>query len=145
MITDPITLGVTGHTNTFALTETGPGARTIRPTTSGSLNGSYMVFDGMTLTISHELNKKKDRRRSLVKLNFASALGLATYSPALVQPPFVQLVIDRPVDDVGGDIAFAAKELLSRLLGFLTANATGAPDHSFAAVPHIAELLRGEP
>lgn len=129
----------------FALTETGPGAKTIRPTTSDPLTGTSYTFEGMTLTISHEVNKAKTRRRSLVRLNFSGGLNTTVFTPLPVAPPYVQLIVDRPIDELNGDTVIAAKELLSRILGFLTANATGAPDHTFAAAPHVGEWLRGEP
>lgn len=145
MITDPLTLGITGNVNTFALTEQGPGARTVRPTTSSSEIGVVYTYEGMTLTISHETNKSKTRRRSLLRLDYSACINTALMSPSLVTPPFAYLVVDRPIDDLQGDTPLAAKKLLSRILGFLTANATAAPDHTFAAVPHVIELLRGEP
>lgn len=145
MITDPLTLGIAGHTDTFTVTETGPGARTIRPTTSAPVAGAIYNFEGMTLTISHETNKKKARRRSVIRLDYASAINVTLMTPSAVPPPFAYVVVDRPVDDLNGDITLAAKELLSRIVGFLTGNAVAAPDHTFATVPHVGELLRGEP
>jgi len=145
MITDPLTLGITAHQNVFAVTETGPGAKTIRPTTSAALSGAVYTYEGMTLTISHEVNKGKTRRRSVVRLDFAGSFNNSLNEPGKVQPPSAYLVVDRPLDDLNGDTTYAAKELLSRIVGFLTANATSAPDHTFAAVPHVVEFLRGEP
>jgi hypothetical protein len=145
MITDPLTLGVAGNVNTFALTEQGPGARTVRPTTSAAETLASYIYDGMTLTISHETNRGKTRRRSLVRLDFSGTTSISLQTPGPVAPPFAYLVVDRPIDDLNGDTATAAKKLLSRILGFLTANATAAPDHTFAAAPHVGEWLRGEP
>lgn len=145
MITDPLTLGITGHQNTFSITETGPGAKSIRPTTDSALAGASYSFEGMTLTISHEKNKSNTRRRSLVRLDFKSCINNALMSPSTVPPPFAYIVVDRPIDELNGDTVLAAKELLSRILGFLTANATAAPSHSFSGVPHVEEWLRGEP
>jgi hypothetical protein len=144
MITDPLTLGITGHVNVFALQVHGPGAKTIRPTTSTALIGTSFTYEGMTLSISHETNKAKTRRRSLVRLDFEACFN-TVLGTSPVAPPSAYLVVDRPIAELGGDTTLAAKELLSRILGFLTANATSAPDHTFAAVPHVGELLRGEP
>lgn len=145
MITDPLSLGVTGHTNTFDITETGPGAKTIRPAHGQSITGSGFVFDGLTLTISHEVNKNKTRRRSLLRLDLKSAVNITLSTVSPVAPPYAYVVVDRPMDELGGDTMLAAKELLSRIVGFLTNNATAAPDHTFAAVPHVSEFLQGEP
>lgn len=145
MITDPLTLGVTGHVNTFDAIEVGPGSKTIRLATGANLSGATYVFDGLTLTISHETNRNKTRRRSLLRLDLKTATNYALGLISPVAPPFAYIVVDRPTDELNGDTVFAAKELLSRIVGFLTANATGAPDHTFVAAPHVSEFLYGEP
>lgn len=145
MITDPLTLGVSGHTNTFDVTEVGPGSKTIRLASGATIGGETFVFERLSLTISHEMNKNKTRRRSLLRLDIGGARNVTLGSLSPVTPPFAYVVVDRPVDELAGDTVLAAKELLSRIVGFLTANATGAPDHTFAAVPHVSEFLAGEP
>lgn len=146
MITDPLTLGVTGHVNVFDIITYGPGAKTTRLSDPSAIGVGAYTFYGLTLTMSHDINKKTGRQRSLFRLDASSPAvnnSLATDSP--VAPPSVYLVVDKPVTGLGPDVDTMVKEMLSRILGFLSQNATGAPDHTFATQTKVVEWLRGEP
>jgi hypothetical protein len=59
----------------------------------------------------------------------------------------VQLTIDLPGTSSpgGADRLDAAKVLLARILGFLSENATGAPDFDFSSNENVLRFLDGEP
>jgi hypothetical protein len=144
MIADPLTLGITAHLDTFDLLTFGNGAKTNRLSSTTPTTGTTHVLTSKKLTISHET--VKSRRRSLFRLDYEAPFTNATLGTAsLIAPPSAYLVVDQPLDTIGGDRDLAVYELLSRIIGFLTNNATGAPDHTLAAQTKVIEWLRGEP
>jgi len=98
------------------------------------------------LIISHETIKKTDRTRSLFRLDFPEPATVdATAAATGVPSPSVSLVVDRTNLSYNGDTTTMVKELLARLLGFLSNNATAAPDFTFVAQTKVLEFLNGEP
>jgi hypothetical protein len=144
MITDPLTLGITSYLDAFDLITIGPGAKSIRLSSTTPSTLSAHLATPKILTISHETTKT--RRRSLFRLDYEGPFTVvATGNASLVQPPAAYLVTDQSLDGMQGDSNAAVLQLLSRILGFLSQNATGAPDHSFATQTKVVEWLRGEP
>lgn len=146
MITDPLTLGITNYVDVFDIIETGPGAKSSRTAQAATNTGTFIDQGRMSLTISHEIIKKSDRKRSLFRLSYPDpALNITLGSATGVPSPSVSLVIDRTNLSYSGETAAQVKHLLARLLGFLSNNATAAPDFTFTAQTKVLEFLNGEP
>lgn len=144
MITDPLTLGVTGNEFTYNTRETGPGAKSLRKSTE-SYTSSVFTFGTPALTISHETNKKGDRIRSLFRTEFGEVTNTTLGTKAQFGSPSVYLVVDKPSSGYDGVVDAAVKVLLARILGFLSENATAAPDFDFSSNETVNKFLAGEP
>jgi hypothetical protein len=150
MLTDPLTLGVGGgYVSTFTLSEMGPGARTVRLAAADAGDGTITVLN-QKLTISHSpVSGRLPRLRSLFRLdcNYNSDAGIAIAGVTDVGELSAYLVIDSPAQTApGGNYREnAAKLMLARLLGFLSENATGAPDFDFSSNEEVLKFLQGQP
>jgi hypothetical protein len=152
MIPDPVTLGIagTGLNTVFNTVENGPGARTKRAyETDVNIESDLITVQQQYLTISHSPATAKGRDRSLFRLD-ADYIGAAALANGLSDQSAsgaAYIVLDLPgVRNPGGAYREQmAKFLLSRLLGFLSENATGAPDFDFSSNENVLKWIAKEP
>lgn len=148
MIPDPITLGVSGNVTVYNLSDLGPGSRTKRvQTTDEDLYN--VTFQEQALVISHEEVPKTARRRSMFRIDvqFVNTNALAAGTAVGSGTGAAYLVLDLPSSKGlgSGDRDSVAKYVLARILGFLSENATGAPDFDFSSNENVLRFIGGEP
>jgi hypothetical protein len=147
MIPDPLTLGITGNINVYSTRQNGPGASTVRGT---SLDTDFdtITLQEQELKIAHETVAKTGRRRSVFRLEarYVNTVQL-TAGTGQAGTAVAQVTLDLPGVDSpsGADRQVAALALLSRLLGFLSENATIAPDFDFSSNENVLRFVDGEP
>jgi len=148
MITDPVTLGISGNQTVFNMSELGPGARTTRVQATDETAGAVTIQEAK-LTISHSQASNKGRTRSLFRLdcnhNLSAAISNGFAGDAGESAAY--LVLDTPEAKApgGSQRGDVALWLLARLLGFLSENATGAPDFDFSSNENVLKFVAKEP
>jgi len=151
MLTDPLTLGISGNSTTFRMSENGPGARTIRVSSLDvDVFGAGLITAlDETLTVSHSPAQSGKRIRSVFRIDvgYNSVGGISNGFTTDLGEAAAYLVVDTPGPKApGGNYReLAAKFALSRILGFLSENATGAPDFDFSSNEELLRFLGGEP
>jgi hypothetical protein len=150
MFSDPVTLGTSGFDTVFNRVEQGPGARNKYTQQTDAIIGpeSEVVVQQQELVISHAPGTAKGRDRSLFRLDL-TAISAASLANGLSDVSFdgsCYLVVDLPgVKSQGGAYReIVAKHLLARMLGFLSDNATGAPDFDFSSNELVLKFLSKE-
>lgn len=148
MITDPVTLGISGNQTVFNQSEFGPGARTKRVQVTDEIAGDTTV-QNMHLTIAHGGAAAKNRDRSLFRLdcnhNLTASIQNGFTDDAGESSAYI--VLDTPAATAAGGSqrSDVAKWLLARLLGFLSENATAAPDFDFSSNENVLKFIGREP
>jgi hypothetical protein len=103
----------------------------------------------MKLTISHSQTSTKGRVRSLFRLdchhNLTAAISNGFSSDAGESAAY--MVLDTPEAKApgGSQRGDVAAWLLARLLGFLSENATAAPDFDFSSNENVLKWIAREP
>jgi hypothetical protein len=150
MFSDPVTLGISGFDTVFNRVEQGPGARNKYTQQADVVIGgtSEVTVQQQELVISHAPGTAKGRSRSLFRLDL-TGVSTASLANGLENASFdgsCYLVLDLPdVKSVGGAFReIVAKHLLARMLGFLSENATGAPDFDFSSNELVLKFLSKE-
>lgn len=148
MIADPVTLGISGNLTVFNLSELGPGARTTRLQSTDEVFNQTTLKD-MKLTISHGVSGTKGRVRSLFRVDVHHN-GTTAESAGIVQDAgdsAAYIVLDTPEAQApgGSQRGDVALWLFARLLGFLSENATAAPDFDFSSNENVLKFVAREP
>lgn len=148
MIPDPVTLGIAGNLTIFNLSELGPGARTTRLQSADELVGLTTIKD-MKLTVSHGAAGSKGRVRSLFRIdcnhNSTAAEGLGVVADSGSSAAYIVLDTPEATSPGGSQRGDAALWLFARLLGFLSENATAAPDFDFSSNENVLRFVAREP